>query len=84
MFKITRVKNYDNKIIDDLGIMEESEFIEFAKRYIGNDTSRWGVIFKSEKELLDNIKFIKENGDEYWSETKDTNLIIKYIKKEGD
>ena len=82
MFEVIRVGSYDNKIIDDLGIMEESEFIEFAKRYIGNDTSRWGVVFKSEEELLDNIKYIKENGDEYWIEMKGTSLIINYIEKE--
>ena len=81
MFEVKRVGDYDNKIIDDLGVMNESDFFKFAKKYIGNDTSQWGVIFKSEKELLDDIEYIKTTGDEYWFEMKDTNLIINYIEK---
>ena len=82
MFEVKRTKNDNKTIIDDLGLMTREELIYFASQYIGEDTTQYGNIFKDEKDLLDDINYIEENGDELWFETRDTN--IKIIYKVGD
>lgn len=81
MFEVTRVKNDFTTVIDDLGIMNEDELIDFARNYIGDDQSKYGTIFTDEKEILDDIEWIKTNGDVLWFETEDTNVRIKFIDK---
>lgn len=80
MFEVLRVENYTDKIIDRLGVMNEDDFINFSKKYVG-DISKWGIVFENEEELLRDIDYIKRDGEELWSETKDANIMIKYIKK---
>ena len=82
MYQVLRTKNDNKTIIDDLGIMSEEDLIEFGKRYIGEDTTKYPNVFRNEKELLDDIDFIKKSGDEMWYEWEDTNINIKYIDKE--
>ena len=84
MYHIVRTKNDNKTIIKDLGYMQEEDFIEFARQYIGKDTSEYGCVFSNERELLDDIEYIKQNGDEMWFEYKDTNLQIYYLKESGD
>ena len=84
MYHIVRTKNDNKTIIKDLGYMQEEDFIEFARQYIGKDTSEYGCVFSNERELLDDIEYIKQNGDEMWLEYKDTNLQIYYLKESGD
>ena len=81
MFEVIRTKNDNKTVIENLGTMEEDDFIEFSKKYIGKDTSQWGTIFNDEKEILSDIEFIKGTGNEMWFETEDTNLIINYVEK---
>lgn len=81
MFEVIRTKNDNKTVIEKIGTMEENEFIEFSKKYIGKDTSQWGTIFNDEKEILSDIEFIKGTGNEMWFETEDTNLIINYVEK---
>ena len=81
MFEVIRIKNDNKTVIENLGTMEEDDFIEFSKKYIGKDTSQWGTIFNDEKEILSDIEFIKGTGNEMWFETEDTNLIINYVEK---
>ena len=81
MFEVIRTKNDNKTVIENLGTMEEDDFIEFSKKYIGKDTSQWGTIFNDEKEILSDIEFIKGTGNERWFETEDTNLIINYVEK---
>lgn len=81
MFEVIRTKNDNKTVIENLGTMEEDDFIEFSKKYIGKDTSQWGTIFNDEKEILSDVEFIKGTGNEMWFETEDTNLIINYVEK---
>lgn len=81
MFEVIRTKNDNKTVIENLGTMEEDDFIEFSKKYIGKDTSQWGTIFNDKKEILSDIEFIKGTGNEMWFETEDTNLIINYVEK---
>lgn len=81
MFEVIRTKNDNKTVIENLGTMEEDDFIEFSKKYIGKDTSQWGTIFNDEKEILSDIEFIKGTGNAMWFETEDTNLIINYVEK---
>lgn len=84
MYHIVRTKNDNKTIVEDLGYMQEDDFIEFAKQYIGKDTSKYGCVFSNGKELLDDIEYIKQNGDEMWFEYEDTNLQIYYLKESGE
>lgn len=84
MYHIVRTKNDNKTIIEDLGYMQEEDFIEFAKQYIGKDTSEYGCVFRNERELLDDIEHIKQNGDEMWFEYEDTNLQIYYLKESSE
>ena len=59
MYHIVRTKIDNKTIIEDLGYMQEDDFIEFAKQYIGKDTSEYGCVFGDEKQLLDDIEYIK-------------------------
>lgn len=77
MFWVRRVAN-DNTLIDDLGLMNRNELIDFLSNYIGEDLSQWGIIYRSEKEMLDAIDYIEKYGEEYACETKGTNLSIIY------
>lgn len=45
MYHIVRTKNDNKTIVEDLGYMQEEDFIEFAKQYIGKDTSEYGCVF---------------------------------------
>lgn len=78
MFHVLRTKNDNVTLIEDLGFMYEDDFIEFAKQYIGEDTREYGCVFSSERELLDDIEYIKQTGNEMWFEYEDTNLQIGY------
>lgn len=82
MFEVIRTKNDNKTVIENLGTMEEDDFIEFSKKYIGKDTSQWGTIFNDEEEILSDVELIKGTGNEMWFETEDTNLIINYVEKE--
>lgn len=84
MYQVLRTKNDNKTIIDDLGIMSREELIEFGSRYIGEDTSKYPNVFKNKKELLDDIDFIDENGDEMWYEWEDTNINIKLLENKGE
>lgn len=81
MFEVTRVANDNKTIIDNLGIMDENELINFARNYIGNDLSKYGSIFTDEKDILDDIELIKTSGNELWFETEVTNIIINVTEK---
>lgn len=84
MFEVIRVKNGNKTVIENLGVMKEHDFIEFSKKYIGNDLTEWGTIFNNEKDMLKDIEYVKKYGDELWYETEDTNLIINYLKGDND
>lgn len=79
MYEVLRTKNDNKTIIDDLGIMSRQELINFGRKYIGEDTTKYPFVFRNEKELLDDIDFIDKNGDEMWYEWEDTNIQIKYL-----
>lgn len=82
MFEVLRTKNDNKTIIDDLGIMNREELIDFGVRYIGEDTTKYPFVFRNKKELLDDIDFIEKDGSEMWYEWEDTNINIKYIKEQ--
>lgn len=84
MYHVVRTKNDNKTIIEDLGYMQEDDFIEFSKQYIGKDTGEYGCVFSDERQLLDDIEYIKQNGDEMWFEYEDTNLQIYYLKESGE
>lgn len=81
MFEVVRVKNDNRTVVEILGKMSEDEFINFSRQYIGDDKSKWGVIFVDEQDLLSDIEYIKEEGHELWFESPDTNLKIYYIEE---
>ena len=81
MFEVLRTKNDNKTIVDDLGIMDREELIDFGMRYIGEDTAKYPFVFRNKKELLDDIDFIEKDGSEMWFEWEDTNINIKYIKE---
>lgn len=80
MFEVKRVKNDNKTVVDDLGVMTREELIEFASQYIGDDTNQYGNIFRNKYDLLSDIDYIEEHGDELWFEWEDTNLKINYLK----
>ena len=80
MFEVKRVKNDNKTVVDDLGVMTREELIEFASQYIGDDTAQYGNIFRNKYDLLSDIDYIEEHGDELWFEWEDTNLKINYLK----
>lgn len=84
MYEVLRTKNDNKTIVDDLGIMTREELIEFGKRYIGEDTTKYPNVFRNKKELLDDIDFIDKNGDEMWYEWEDTNINIKLLESKGE
>ena len=47
------------KIIESLGEMNIDEIEELAKKYIGD-------VFKNEKQIIDDLEYIKERGEELW------------------
>ena len=56
---------YDHKvgseyqIIESLGKMDIDEIEELARGYIGD-------VFENEKQIFDDLEYIKERGDELW------------------
>lgn len=55
------------RIIEKYELMNEKEFIEFAKEFIVKDTCKDYGVFHNEEEILSNIEYIKKTGIEEWS-----------------
>lgn len=82
MFVCKRVvysfRKEEDEVIEEYPPMTEEEFFEFGKQFIKVKFDEYNAVFIGENDLKNNIKYIKENGDERWSLGNNPNKDIGF------
>ena len=66
-------QTYSGKFIEDLGDMTIEEIEELAEEYIGD-------VFVNEREIQEDMEYIKKHGDELWTCDGQIDIKIEEVK----